>query len=155
MLKPFLLQAAVLSLAVALMPSSPSPGPGGETHAKAPAKPAVDPLEHARAIYKIDCALCHGENGDGKTDVAKDMGLVLNDWTDPKALAGKSDQELFDIIRKGKDKMPPEAADRAKDEDVRNLITLIRGMAKATPGTPAAATTPTIPSPPSAPAPQD
>ena len=37
----------------------------------------------------MDCALCHGDNGDGKTDVAKDMGLTLVDWTDPKTLSDR------------------------------------------------------------------
>ena len=82
------------------------------------------------------CALCHGDNGDGKTDVAKEMGLTLGDWTDPKTLAGKPDQELFNIIRNGKGKMPAEAEGRAKDHEVWNLILYIRGFAKAQPAAP-------------------
>ena len=30
------------------------------------------------------------------------MQLTLADWTDPKSLAGKPDQELFNAIRNGK-----------------------------------------------------
>ena len=43
-----------------------------------------------------------------KSDLATSMQLTLDDWTDPKTLAAKSDQDLFKIIRNGKDKMPPE-----------------------------------------------
>jgi mono/diheme cytochrome c family protein len=110
---------------------------------------------HAKEIYKVDCAICHGETGDGKTDLAKDMSLTLLDWTDPKSLASKSDQDLFDVIRKGKDKMPPEDPGRAKDADVKGLIQYIRNFSKGapapatpTPATPAPApesTTPTAP----------
>ncbi len=31
----------------------------------------------------------------------------MTDLSDPKTLTGKSDQEIFDLIRKGKDKMLP------------------------------------------------
>jgi hypothetical protein len=74
--------------------------------------------------------MCHAANGNGKTDLAKDMGMTLTDWTDPKVLSAKSDGDLFDIIRKGKDKMPPEEAARAKDDDVWNLVIYVRGLAK-------------------------
>ena len=74
--------------------------------------------------------MCHGANGNGKTDLAKDMQLVLSDWTDPKALDGKTDGDLFQAIRSGKGKMPPEDASRAKDDDIWNLVTYVRNMAK-------------------------
>jgi mono/diheme cytochrome c family protein len=102
----------------------------GESSTQAPAKPAADPLARAKNIYQIDCAVCHGNNGNGKTDLATSMSLTLNDWTDPKTLADKSDADLFKMIRDGKDKMPPEAPDRAKDDDVRSLVTYIRTFSK-------------------------
>jgi mono/diheme cytochrome c family protein len=83
-----------------------------------------------KQIYKNDCALCHGDNGNGKSELATSMNLTLADYTDPKSLAGKSDQELFDEIRKGKDKMPPEEEARAKDADVRGLVAYVRSMSK-------------------------
>jgi len=74
--------------------------------------------------------MCHGDNGNGKTDVATSMALSLKDWTDAKSLASKSDQDLFNTIRKGTDKMPPEAEGRAKDDMVWNLIIYLRSFAK-------------------------
>ena len=82
--------------------------------------------------------MCHGDTGDGKSDIATSMKLTLPDWTDPKSLAGKPDKELFDQIRKGKDKMPPEDPMRAKDEDVNNLILYLRSFSKPQPAAPAA-----------------
>jgi hypothetical protein len=67
------------------------------------------------------------------------------DWTDPKTLANKSDKELFDIIRNGKDKMPPEDASRAKHDDVWNLILYIRAMGKGRSAEPAAPAPPPPP----------
>ena len=122
MLKPFPLLSVVALLAVAPLTLQM---PAAQEPAKAPAKLS----EKAKMLYKRDCALCHNENGDGKTDIAKDMGLSMADWTDPKALTGKSDDELLKVMRNGKDKMPPESAGRANDAMVWNLIAYIRKMA--------------------------
>jgi mono/diheme cytochrome c family protein len=97
---------------------------------KNPVKPTAQSQARAKQIYGIDCAACHGANGNGKTDLAKDMQLTLDDWTDRKALAGKPDGDLFKIIREGEDKMPPEAVGRANDDVVWNLILYIRGLSK-------------------------
>jgi mono/diheme cytochrome c family protein len=87
----------------------------------------------AKELYGQECALCHGDSGNGKTDLATAMKLTLDDWTDPKALAGKNDQELFGIIRNGKGQMSAEPVGRAKDEEVKNLIVYIRSLAKQSP----------------------
>ena len=125
---------------------------GYAVSAQAQAKPGEIPA-HVKTIYKVDCALCHGDNGNGKTDLATGMGLTLSDFTDPRTLQTKTDQELFDLIRKGKDKMPPEEENRAKDAEIKSLIVYVRSLSKGQPapaGTPAA--TPTAapaPAPPS------
>jgi mono/diheme cytochrome c family protein len=75
--------------------------------------------------------MCHGDNGNGKTDLAKSMELKLDDWSDASTLAGKQDDELFKTIRNGKgDKMPAEAEGRANDNELWNLILYIRGFSK-------------------------
>jgi mono/diheme cytochrome c family protein len=137
MLKPLLFVSAVVLFGIAVSQASgpapqeatPAPAPGQ----KNPVKPTEKSQARAKEIYGVDCAICHGTNGDGKTDLAKDMQLTLGDWTDPKTLAGKSDADLFKIIRDGKDKMPPEASGRAKDDELWNLILYIRAMGKAQP----------------------
>jgi mono/diheme cytochrome c family protein len=98
-----------------------------------PVKPTAQSQARARQIYTVDCAMCHGANGNGKTGLAADMNLTLGDWSDPKTLAGRTDQDLFTIIRDGKDKMPSEPEGRAKDSEVWNLILYIRAMAKQQP----------------------
>jgi len=150
MLKPILVLSAVLLFEIAaLTPASTlAAGPSQDTPAPTnPVKPTVASQDKAKKMYGIDCAICHGENGNGKTDLAKDMSLDLMDWTNPKILAGKSDQELFDMIRKGKDKMPAEDAGRAKDNEVWALVTYIRNFSKNQPAAPA----PAAPAPATAP----
>jgi cytochrome c5 len=153
MLKSFLLFAAVVLLvfasasAPARSPQDAAKGSGANSGAK------QSPEAHAKAkkLYEQDCALCHNSNGDGKTDLAKDMQLTLLDWTDPKALSNMSDQALFDAIRKGKGKMPPEEDARASNESVHNLVAYIRKLAKDQPATTAAPT----PAPAAEPAPAE
>jgi cytochrome c5 len=142
MLKPFPLLSVVALLAVAPFVLQ---APSAQEPAKAPAKISPQLQEKAKTLYKIDCALCHNANGDGKTDIAKDMSMSMADWTDPKSLADKSDEALFDIIRKGKGKMPAEDPGRAKDDEVRALIQYIRSFAAAAPAAPAQPATPAAP----------
>jgi mono/diheme cytochrome c family protein len=102
-------------------------------------------LAPAKALYERDCAICHGANGDGKTDIAKDRQLVLLDLTDPTSLSGMSDQQLFSLIRNGKGKMPAESVGRAGNDEVRSLIKYIRGLAKDQPAAAPAASAPPAP----------
>jgi mono/diheme cytochrome c family protein len=134
--RPFLFLSAVALFAFGVAPA-PTPALGAPQQAGPdstnPVKPTAASKAQAKNLYVRDCALCHGDDGSGKTDLAKDMQLTLLDWTDSKSLGNRSDKELFHIIRVGKDKMPPEEEGRAKDTDVWNLIVYIRGFAKAQP----------------------
>lgn len=132
MFKPLLLLAVLVALGIATPSSAPEPAQSAAS-ASAASRFAHLPAEvqaRAKSIYKIDCLLCHGDDGNGQTDVAKSMNLTMANWTDGKVLAGMSDAALFEIIRKGKDPMPSEPADRATDAQIRGLVLYIRGMAK-------------------------
>jgi len=144
MLKPFLFLSAVALFALGAASALGAPPQAGPDSTN-PVKPTAASHAQAKSIYARDCALCHGDDGSGKTDLAKDMQLTLLDWTDSKSLGNRSDKELFHLIRMGKDKMPAEEEGRAKDSEVWGLIVYIRGFAK---GQPAAA-------PPAAAAPAD
>lgn len=137
--KPYLFLSAALLFALAVAPA-PGKSPQ-ETGAKGSAKAVSAATAKGKEIYNRDCSMCHGDNGNGQSDLAKDMQLTLKDWTDPKSLADMSDQQLFDMIRKGKDKMPPEDPGRAKDDEIRSIILYIRDFSKNPPAAPA--TTPT------------
>ena len=157
MLKSFLLFFAVVLLAVACLPlqgrspqqTAPAPAPApapalGSARQpsrprrprpiKNPVKPTAESQAKAKSLYQMDCAMCHGDNGNGKTDLATSMGLTIDDWTDPKTLGSKEDWELFNVIRNGKgDKMPPESSGRATDTEVWNLVIYMRSFAKSQP----------------------
>ncbi len=143
MLKPVLVVVAVALFAIAPTASRTAQGQDAATKTKVTA----DSQAKAKKLYAIDCALCHGATGDGKTDLAKDMQLTLLDWTDDKSLASMQDSELFKTIRNGKNKMPAEDAGRAKDDEVWNLVVYIRSLGKAQPAA-APAAPPAAPSAP-------
>jgi mono/diheme cytochrome c family protein len=91
-------------------------------------KPSPESLAKGKKLYGFDCAMCHGEKGDGKGDMATDMKNVT-DFTNPEALKNRTDGELFHVIRHGKGEMPPEG-DRAKDDDIWHLVNYVRSLAK-------------------------
>jgi mono/diheme cytochrome c family protein len=114
-------QAASPAL-VAAQDSAPVPTPSG----KNPVKPTAESQARAKRLYDRDCALCHGDNGNGKNT----LDFIIEDWTNPGTLANKPDSDLFATIRNGKDKMPAEEAGRANDTEVWNLIIFIRSFSK-------------------------
>lgn len=93
-------------------------------------KPTAEGQAKAKQLYAIDCAMCHNDNGNGKTDLATSMGMTLPDFTDPKALETVSDGALFTLFRSGKDKMPGEDPGRAKDNEIWNLVIYVRNLSK-------------------------
>jgi mono/diheme cytochrome c family protein len=94
-----------------------------------PVKPTPASLAAGKKTFGYDCAMCHGKDGDGKGDLAGDMKLTMKDYTDPAALKDMTDGELFYIIKNGKGDMPSEG-DRAKPEEVWNLVNYVRSFAK-------------------------
>jgi cytochrome c5 len=108
-------------------PSNAAPSPAAP--AVNPVKPTPESQAHAKKIWGYDCAMCHGEKGNGKGDVVDAMKLTMKDYTDPAALKDMTDGQLFDIIKNGKGQMPGEG-ERTKTDDVWNLVILIRSMSK-------------------------
>ena len=96
---------------------------------KNPVKPSPEGAAAAKKIYGYDCAMCHGNKGDGKGDVVESMKLTMHDWREPSALESKTDGEIFYIITKGKGKMMGEG-DRVSETVRWNLVNLVRVYAK-------------------------
>jgi mono/diheme cytochrome c family protein len=94
-----------------------------------PVKPTPESQAHVKKMWGYDCAICHGATGNGKGDIAAEMKPPLKDYTDPAALKDMTDGEIFYIIKNGKGQMPPEG-DRAKPEDIWNMVILVRSFAK-------------------------
>ncbi len=108
---------------------APAPAAGGiPADTKNPVRPTAAGMAKAKELYAIDCAMCHGDNGNGKTDLATSMAITPADFSDIKMMNAIPDGEMFNIIRVGKGKMPGEDPARAKDAEVWNLVTYVRSF---------------------------
>ena len=96
---------------------------------KNPVKATPEGLAEAKKVFGYDCAMCHGDRGDGKGDLVSSMGLKMKDWNDASALAGMNDEEMFDIIAKGKGKMVGEG-DRVPPEKIWQLVNYVKTFSK-------------------------
>jgi len=92
-----------------------------------PVKPSAESLAQGKKYYGYDCAMCHGQTGNGKGDV--DTGEKLPDFTNPDSLKDKSDGELFCSLRNGKGHMPLERI-RISPNELWNLVNYVRSLAK-------------------------
>jgi mono/diheme cytochrome c family protein len=95
-----------------------------------PAKPTAESRAHAKKIYGYECAACHGEDGAGAGDISKNMKAKMPDFRDPTALKGRTDGELFYIIKNGKGEMDGEGQ-RVKPDDMWNLVNYVRSFSKS------------------------
>jgi mono/diheme cytochrome c family protein len=130
-LKFLVVLPALLAFAVPAQQPAAAPAavPADAAQMVNPVKPTAESQAKAKKMFGYDCAMCHGENGNGKGDLVAGMKLVLKDYTDPAALKGVSDGEMFYIIKNGKGQMTGEG-DRAKPDDIWNLVIYVRSLAK-------------------------
>jgi mono/diheme cytochrome c family protein len=139
MLKPFLLLTALVLSGVSAQttqgPPAASPAPAASkipleaVNEPNPVKASAESLGRAKKIYGYECALCHGDDGGGGGDLAKNMKAKLPDFRDPTSLKAQTDGELFYIIRNGKGEMEGEGQ-RVKTENTWDLVNYVRSFSK-------------------------
>ena len=133
-------------------PESPAPSSSQATPASSPHNYVISPEDAAKKnpirftdasvargkkVFVTQCALCHGEKGDGKGDLAKEMSLTMPDFTQTDSLSKRTDGELFTIVAVGKDAMPSQKG-RMPAPQIWNVVNFLRSLsgqvpAKATP----------------------
>lgn len=79
--------------------------------------------QDAAELYK-KCQTCHGADGKGDTAVGKKLGA--RDFHSPE-VTKESDNELFDITKKGKNKMPAYDG-KLTDDQIKDLVKYIRSL---------------------------
>ena len=84
-------------------------------------------VDRGKKVYLTQCALCHGDKGDGKGDLAKEMKLKLPDFTQPDSLSKRTDGELLAIVESGKDPMPKQKG-RLTERHLWNLVNYLRAL---------------------------
>lgn len=119
---------------------APAPAPASHTFVitpeqdarKNPVRFSEISVERGKKIFNTQCAMCHGEKGDGKGDLAEEMKLKLKDFTDPASLKARTDGAIYAIISSGNDIMPAEAK-RMKDFQIWEIVNYLRAMGGAKP----------------------
>lgn len=80
--------------------------------------------QDAADLYKTKCVSCHGADGKGDTAIGKKLGA--RDFQSAEVTKETAD-ELFDITKKGKNKMPAYDG-KLTDDQIKSLITYIRSL---------------------------
>lgn len=104
-----------LGLAIALLTSSalllahggkPWPAPKEAKEKKNPVVATADTLKQAKALYDTNCAMCHGEKGDGKGMAAKALKEKPSNLTNAAMMKEMTDGEIFYKVSEGRMPMP-------------------------------------------------
>ena len=96
-------------------------------HQVNPVKPTAESIAQGKKYYGYYCAMCHGNNGDGKGEVAIDEKLKIGDFSNKEILKNKTDGDLFYIIKNGHGKMPKERI-RSSPNELWNLVNYLRSL---------------------------
>ncbi len=78
----------------------------------------------AAVIYKSKCAGCHAADGSANTKAGRNTGAYDFRSANPEQA---NDSDLFDIVSKGKKKMP-KFGEKLSKQEIRDLVTYIRGF---------------------------
>jgi len=91
--------------------------------------------ETAHDNYNTYCIQCHGMQGNGMGVNIRDMSVQPRDHTDHKAMSGRSDDELFKVIKEGglsisKSVLMPPWGGTFTDNEVHDLVKYLRKLCK-------------------------
>lgn len=115
-------------------PAAPHPTvvPAEDAARKNPVKFTTVSVERGKKIYDTQCALCHGQKGDGKGELAQEMKIAPPDFTKPETLDKRTDGDLFFLIGSGSGTMPGQGQ-RLTDRHKWNLVNYLRALSGKTP----------------------
>jgi mono/diheme cytochrome c family protein len=98
--------------------SAPGRSPGPSVAA------TPDEFATARAIFKKNCSVCHGEDGKGGTRTVEGKKLKVPNFSEGHALH-HPDEDFVKQITKGGDGMP-KFGDKLRPEEINGLVRFIR-----------------------------
>jgi mono/diheme cytochrome c family protein len=108
--------------------------PASQRDAKNPFAPTAEVLSEARAHFADHCALCHGNDGSGKTQIGQNLYPKTPDMRLP-ATQDLTDGEIYYLIHNGiRLTGMPAWGTEVKDEDSWKLVLFIRHLPQLTSG---------------------
>ena len=90
-------------------------------------------LQAGAEVHQKQCLRCHGKEGKGDGPASKFLKVKPADWTDPERMSDLSDENLFQVIKKGgeavsRSKLMPAFGAKLKDDQITDLIAFIKSM---------------------------
>ncbi len=89
-------------------------------------------VARGKKLYQSQCAMCHGQNADGKGEVVEEMKINPPDFTKAETLKDRADGELFAILGVGSETMPGQGT-RMKDKQKWDLVNYLRAVSGKVP----------------------
>jgi mono/diheme cytochrome c family protein len=78
--------------------------------------------QSGEAIYKANCASCHGSTGTPNPGIAKAMGVKA-----ASEYKGSSEKEMIDAVKNGKGKMKAFSG-KLTDDQIKDAVTYFRTL---------------------------
>lgn len=96
------------ALVGALAPTADARGPGSDPVAVSTVRATRTGAQEqpGRATFRQYCVPCHGERGRGDGPAAVAFNPPPADFTDPEGLAKLTDEQVIEVITKGRGSMP-------------------------------------------------
>lgn len=86
-----------------------------------------------RELYLQYCALCHGENADGRGVRREGLSSSPRDFTDPQWRARFSPRRVFQVLREGKPNTAMPAWGALTDDDLWDITAYVLSVARLSP----------------------
>ncbi len=83
---------------------------------------------NAQELYEKHCAICHGDDGKGKTELGE--GLEARDFTDKSFQDSITDEGIIDQIVNGTPERMFPFEDKLTPEEMKALVPVIRAFGK-------------------------
>jgi mono/diheme cytochrome c family protein len=79
-------------------------------------------------LFRGYCAVCHGEQGDGRGVAAPSFGGKIADFTNPEFWKKIDDRKIVNVILKGQGRMPAQAL---STEEAKAVVEYMKSAFKA------------------------
>jgi len=82
--------------------------------------------QSGKELFERNCVMCHGDDGSANTQIGKSLGAKDLRTDEAKK---KTDAEIYAVIEKGKNQMPP-FGESLKKAEINRIIAYVRELQK-------------------------